>query len=424
MIPSHIEYQSDNIKKFNIDTEYNYLTPFMCMLHQFQYAKNSTYLNFNNPHEIQIANELKNTVNRWVHKNQHKVISNNLYTNVTMRNLTIYTENMSILDYINDISRTHYVDIFLIHLVYDITILVYNLDIDRNSYNFNRFNSYIIDKHRNIPFDELTRKQNVYILMYDPNMDIYSLYINRTYDVQEGGNDNSGLYSMEILSKSQRNELFPKTIFPLITRLYVKDEDIMNGCPSFTNFRLVKNADIPSAVKNIISHDIKYDNVFMFTNEQGNNKMYLVSSTPRIQDIEKLSDIKYIALYYKDIHVSSVNMFELTKKMSFVYNEYVHNITISYSSFSQLVNNIPNGLTVGDCKYSVDIGNIYIEGIGELGKTSVPKKRNFEIGIVKFILNSDTYLEDELNHMEYDFSRLMELLRLSPENIKRELVKV
>ena len=58
-----------------------------------------------------------------------------------------------------------------------------------------------------------------------------------------------------------------------------------------------------------------------------------------------------------------------------------------------------------------------------MGKTNTPKERNFEIKIVKLVIETDTYIEKDLNDVYFDFTRLLVFLNLGDETIKYELLK-
>jgi len=427
-----IKYELDNnphtVKSFLVDDKYKYLSPYFCMLYQYHITHHNQHINFATTDGIKMAIKLRKNMEPWLIDNQNTYMSNNLYTHSLLKNIIILTENMTLYDYISDTTNTHYVDLFLLHKMFNISVVTYNFNLNKNVFLYDKYHTHLIDEHKQLSFEQLLSHDNVYVMLYNPSSKLFSLYTIHTYQKQNGGGAN-GEYDLNILSKSQIR-LFRETIFPLVTRLYVENGNtkdpneikILNGTPDFTHFELTTH-DFPHLINESIAHDIKYRNVLKFTNQQHSYILYIVSNTSRIQDIEQIGDIKYLVLYYKSIPLSIVNTFELTKKMSFVRGQHIHNIALSYPSFNTMIENITNGLTVGDCKYSLDAHNLYIEGIGELGKTNTPKERNFEIKIVKLVIETDTYIEKDLNDVYFDFTRLLVFLNLGDETIKYELLK-
>jgi hypothetical protein len=431
MIPNKLDITPSDIKSFRLDEKHKYLSPYMCMLHQFHLVHHKKYITFTQPHEIEMGVKLKTNMDKWLENNQNMYVEHNVYPNSILKNLVILSENMTFYDYIGDKTRPHYIDLYFLHLVFNISVLTYNFITNRNAYFHDKYNSHLIEQHKSLSFEQMLEQDNVYVLMYEPENEMFSLYTKRSYSEQSGGGSNTS-YNLDILSKSQV-KMFQQNIFPLATRLYViydKTDDstgqvkMVNGIPNFTKFQLVTN-DYPSFIRESITHDILYHNVYKFESDSSESaySLYCVANTPRIQDIEKVNDIKHIVLFYKSMPVSIVNLYELTKKMSFVSGTYMHSVTLAYSSFSDMMNNADNGLTIGECKYSLNTSDLYIEGIGEIGKTSTPKERNFEIKVVKLSIGTDTYIENDLHDVYFDFTQLVGLLKLGEQTIRSELVQ-
>lgn len=440
-VPKNIIINDDDVKFFTNEK----LSMYLSIMQKVSNIKYGEFIDYEGKKGkvLDHINVLRNNIFKWAKKNRKVNLLLNSYGYISVEDLFFKVGN-PLDDYINGKTNEFTIAEFcVLSFMKDWSIIVYYFDETNNNCTLSLFESFISNKYGNTSYDDLIKSPKAFVLIKNMNITPYSYGIyspqshlqsqSQSQDEQLGGNPNlkQGGHDINILSK-RSIKMFNTQIFPLATRLFINTNEnntnepnvpkIFNGMPTFSTFYIMNKDNVPSYVQNLIKPGYA-DNVFSFSNDNQSHILYIISHTPRIQDIESINDIKFAILYYKDNIVSEVNLYTLNKRFIFKYSNYIHTLILNYSDLDELMSNIQNGLTVGKCGYITETKNVYIEALGDIGTTAISRERNISVKPTKlFIKGGDTYGESQLYDMYYDFQRLIKLLNMNVDDIKLELV--
>jgi hypothetical protein len=412
-VPLTIKPKQNQTKWFDGDV----YSMYMAISQKRAFNKNRTFFDFNQVKKDlrEKIFQLREEIYNWSKENSDYLDTFGKYGYMSISDLFILNDGS--VDKLNKKTKFNIAEFAVLSKIKNNTILTYE-QTDDNTYKLKLFETFLANIHRNYTFDNLLNSDDVYVLLKKQYGE-YGLYIPTQ---QLGGGQINQVYNLDILSK-RLQDLFVNGVFPYLTGLYVRNDQIFNALPKLDKFYITNdvNVEIPELVKqSVISN--KFDNIFGFTNTQQQYHLFIISNEARIQDIDNLSEISKGFLYYSDVLITQFDFANFVKRFVYKDDNLTVEIVMKYNSTMELKNNLNNGATVGDCRIRLDNSRVQIELVGEINKTPIKKERNIFGKIVKLTTEKKSYVEVELYDLDYDYQRIKKLMDLTPEQITEEVV--